>query len=128
MHFDLKKPCKSCPFRTNSLKGWLGKSRAKEIADALYKKDQTFSCHKTVDYNSSDWDDESGERIYFNREGEQHCVGALIMMEKKGYANQMGRIAERLGIYNRNNLVMTSPVFDNQNQFINHHTQTKKTR
>ena len=122
MHFDLKKPCSDCPFRTDSTVGWLGEKRAEEIIDALFKKDQTFSCHKTVDYENEDWDEETGERIYQNRAHEQHCAGAMILMEKTETANQMMRIAERLGIYDRHKLRMKEPVFDTAEQFVEHHT------
>lgn len=37
----VKKPCKDCPFREDSMEGWLGKARAKEIAEA-----QSFVCHR----------------------------------------------------------------------------------
>ena len=51
MDFKLTKPCGNCPFRYDSLKGWLGEERAEEISTALIDQDLTFSCHKT---NSSD--------------------------------------------------------------------------
>ncbi len=43
--FDRKKPCKTCPFRTdeNALR-YLGEERAKEIVDSLID-DCTFTCH-----------------------------------------------------------------------------------
>ena len=37
----LKKPCKDCPFRKTTLKGWLGEARMKEILGQ-----DTFVCHK----------------------------------------------------------------------------------
>lgn len=33
-----KTPCKDCPFRKDSLVGWLGEKRAKQIATDLYEK------------------------------------------------------------------------------------------
>lgn len=39
----VKKPCKDCPYRKDSLKGWLGKERMTE----LLKKD-SFVCHKNT--------------------------------------------------------------------------------
>lgn len=43
MSLHIKKPCKDCPFRLDSMKGWLGESRITEIIDA-----DTFACHKTL--------------------------------------------------------------------------------
>jgi hypothetical protein len=41
---NVKKPCANCPFRKDSLKGWLGKERMTEILDA-----DSFVCHKKTD-------------------------------------------------------------------------------
>jgi len=41
----VKKPCKDCPFRKDSLKGWLGKDRMTDIL-----KDDSFVCHKNNDH------------------------------------------------------------------------------
>lgn len=38
---NIKKPCKDCPFRKDSLKGWLGKERMTEILNT-----DSFVCHK----------------------------------------------------------------------------------
>jgi len=38
-----KTPCKNCPFKKDTLKGWLGK-RINEILDA-----ESFVCHKNTD-------------------------------------------------------------------------------
>lgn len=37
----VKKPCADCPFRKDTLKGWLGEKRVSEILDR-----DTFVCHK----------------------------------------------------------------------------------
>lgn len=102
MNFNLKRPCKECPFRSD-IRPYLRKSRVREILDALFKQDQTFACHKTLDF------DEEGESLITSKS--QHCAGALILMEKNGRANQMMRIAERLGLYDRKKLDMSAPVF-----------------
>lgn len=118
----MTKPCKNCPFRTDSLEGWLGNNRASEISNSLTVEDKTFPCHKTVDYDSQD-DDEAFSGVLTNET--QHCAGALIMLEKMNKPNQMMRIAERLGLYNRTKLKMDSPIFNNSKQFIIHHSKTK---
>lgn len=39
-----KKPCKDCPFRKDTLKGWLGRERMTAILQA-----DRFVCHKKTD-------------------------------------------------------------------------------
>ena len=40
----VKKPCKDCPFRKDSLEGWLGSERMIGILDT-----DSFVCHKNTD-------------------------------------------------------------------------------
>ena len=39
----VKKPCKDCPFRKDTLKGWLGEERMKDILAS-----DSFVCHKNT--------------------------------------------------------------------------------
>jgi len=41
---NVKKPCKDCPFRKDSLKGWLGKERMQNILMS-----ESFVCHKKIE-------------------------------------------------------------------------------
>ena len=41
---NMKSPCKDCPFRKDSLQGWLGEERITEIVNA-----SSFVCHKKTD-------------------------------------------------------------------------------
>lgn len=111
MKFELLRPCQHCPFRTD-VKNFLHPGRRKEIAESITTFQQTFSCHKT---NLSD---DEGDTI--ETKDTQHCAGALIFLENLGLPNQMMRIAERLGMYDRFKLDMTSPVFSTIKKFINH--------
>lgn len=114
MNFNITTPCKNCPFRTDrpSQEGWLGEDRATEIMEAISDLQQSFPCHKTTEATL-------GERA--DPKNEQHCAGALIMLEKLERPNQMMRIAERLGFYNRHGLDMEAPVFDDPDDFISWH-------
>lgn len=102
MKFDLTKPCNKCPFRTD-LKPYIWASRAREICHSILGLQQSFACHKTTKF------DEDSETIY--HEKEQHCAGALIFLEHMERPNQMMRIMERIGMYDRSKLDMTSPVY-----------------
>lgn len=64
-----------------------------------------FPCHKTATLNE---DDEVSE--FVPNENSVHCAGALIFNEKRNEPNQMMRIAERLGMYDRTKLNMQAKV------------------
>ena len=65
----VKKPCKDCPFRKDSLKGWLGQDRIAEIL-----KQPSFVCHKN---------------------NELQCAGHMII---KGQDNNFVELASRMNI------------------------------
>lgn len=116
MKYDMKKPCPNCPFRSDRVFP-LHPERARSILDGIMSG-LTFSCHKTIDYDALE---ENGEEDVCDvhhtpSEGEQHCAGALILLEKMKRPNQMMRIAERLGMYDHTKLDMNSPVFDDDNE------------
>lgn len=95
MHYTMKTPCDSCPFRSD-FNFPLHAARAVQIVQALTREGKTFACHKTT----------HGRAVV-----EQHCAGALIMLERECAPNQMMRIAGRLGMYDRAGLDMDAPVF-----------------
>ncbi len=100
------------PFTTTCLKGW----RAEEIIESITTVDQTFACHQTIEHDDS----EDGDRTVTSNS--EHCAGALILLEKQQSPNQMMRISERLGMYDRFKLNMGSKVFDTFDEFIDHHS------
>ncbi|KZN20479.1 MULTISPECIES: DUF6283 family protein [Pseudomonas] len=65
----IKKPCRDCPFRKDTLKGWLGEERMTEILAA-----DSFVCHK---------------KTYMQ------CAGHMLINDA---ANGFVRLAGRLGI------------------------------
>ncbi|OFA09045.1 DUF6283 family protein [Duganella phyllosphaerae] len=62
-------PCRDCPFRKDTLQGWLGEDRAAEILEA-----DSFVCHKKTD---------------------MQCAGHML---EKGEQNAFVRLAARLRI------------------------------
>lgn len=102
--FDRKTPCKTCPFRTgpNGLRH-LGTERAEEIVGSVLQGGQTFTCH---------------DDISKPRSKRQHCVGVMLMLEKIDRPNQMMRVAERLGMYDRTKLVGADAVFDDFDEWV----------
>lgn len=109
MHFDMKAPCEKCPFRTD-VKPYLNRDRAQEIADSLFPGQQTFPCHETTQF------DDEGECVV--TEKEQHCAGAMIMLEAMNRPNQLMRISERLGGYDHRKLKKNAPVFRHTRAFV----------
>ncbi len=122
MNFTLRAPCPQCPFRTD-ITPYLHPERAKEIADMLTRQQGMFSCHKTVNYDDDDQEDVGN---HIPTATEEHCAGALIMLEHMNQPNQMMRISERLGFYDRRLLKMDAPVFTTAAAFVAAHKRRRK--
>lgn len=108
MKFDMVAPCPQCPFRSD-VEPYLRTARVQGICESLIDRDASFSCHKTTRH------DDEGEAIRTSEE--QHCAGALIMLERMKMPNQMMRIAYKRW-YDPTKLKMDSPVYDNTQQMI----------
>lgn len=65
----IKKPCRDCPFKKDTLRGWLGEERMTEILAA-----DSFVCHKKTD---------------------MQCAGHMLI---NGLENGFVRLASRLHI------------------------------
>lgn len=116
MRFDLRKPCKDCPFRTDRDFALLAERRL-EIGASL-ERGEWFPCHETTAE-----DDETLERRA--NSDSQHCAGVMIMLMKCGQPTQAMQLAERLGrmlgrvLFDPLRLQMDAPVFDSILQFVN---------
>lgn len=101
MKYTMTSPCEQCPFlATPNMKRGFTLQRLKEFAES------EFPCHQTA----SSVEDEDGFSEYRANDKSVHCAGALIFNEKRGYANQMMRICERLGVYDAGKLDMGAKV------------------
>jgi len=109
MNFNLKKPCKDCPFLIGR-NFPLNRERREEIAESLTRYQGSFPCHKTTQF-----DDDSD---LVNSDKTEHCAGAAIMLEKMQKPNQLMRWMERIGAYDHKALDMESDVFDSADDFI----------
>lgn len=92
----IKHPCKDCPFRKDSLPGWLGESRSKEISEC-----DSFVCHKTTGVGKE----------------KKQCAGFMLV---RGHNSTFLRLATSLG----HDLQLTGRelVFQTEKDFIKHHT------
>lgn len=113
MKYDLRKPCLGCPFRTD-VEPYLAAERAEEIIEAITRRQQTFACHKHTRFD----EDEEGESVNVPHSDDQHCAGALILLERMEMPNQMMRISERLGLYDRTKLHMDAPVYEDADEML----------
>lgn len=102
--YALRTPCAKCPFRSD-VEPYLAFERAQEIAVNL-RDSGVFHCHKTTDLDNQD--PESDEYVASGRE--QQCAGATILQEHDGQIGQMLRIAERIGVYDRERMDLDAPV------------------
>ena len=70
--------CRQCPFRKDSLPGYLGEYRPAEVFSNLWKG-QPFFCHTAIDYADPDWLEKA-----MSPGGGKLCVGGLA------FANAIG--------------------------------------
>lgn len=101
MRFDLKKPCKDCPFiKGNSFEQSLSRQRVSLILEDI-KDNKTFPCHK-------------------HQSPEQNCAGSALFVRKQGIPNSMLQIAERLGLGNPSKLSLRkeTELYETEKQMI----------
>ncbi len=112
MKFNLKRPCKDCPFLKSN--GYLRRTRAIEIAEVL-RNDASFSCHKTVDY-SVDSEHRSCEHDSF-------CAGALVVMDNEDnlFMNVLPRLGALLDDFRPEELRGHDDAFESLEAFIEGH-------
>lgn len=116
--FTLTEPCAHCPFRCDRTP-YLREDRAEEIAASITGGDW-FPCHQTVDYYDPD-DDNPDDLGVSTGWRARVCAGALIVLEREGADPQFTQIGERLGLYVREALNMSAPVFSSMAEWARAH-------
>ena len=83
MNYDLKKPCKNCPFgNTPERSIFATRERAADIEEQAYR--QGFPCHLSADH-VEDEDTQSGDSGgFYPGENTQYCAGAMLMYMHEG--------------------------------------------
>lgn len=113
MRYDLKKPCKNCPFRSDSTRiVFACRERAEEIEEQAYRRG--FPCHLSAELVEEDDAPLGVAPGYHPGENTQYCAGHIIMQ-----LNEEGDMPWP-GINNDEDLVqklagqmdMRSPVFE----------------
>lgn len=82
--FDMKRPCKTCPFRKGQGENFrLDAKRLKEITQSV-----AFQCHNTVDYEHFD------DPYLKQGQKPQQCAGLMTLLAREGIPNQIMRVAQ----------------------------------
>ena len=93
-------PCKACPFRRDSARGYLGNSTTVEsFFDPIWNEVHLQPCHKAVD-----WD--AGEKP---SETTPLCQGVVQMMKNAGKLPRIQRLAKSVKTAKRNDEVFNFP-------------------
>lgn len=92
--FDLKRPCKTCPFRVD--RGDTFGFSAKKLAEIIAAP--AFQCHSTVDY------EHYGHPRKQQGDKPQQCAGLMSLLHRADKPNQIMQVAERLGHFDPNRL------------------------
>ena len=114
MEFDLKTPCKNCPFRTDETRiTFACRERAEEIEEQAYR--WGFPCHLSAVHEEY----ADGEEGFVPGENTQHCIGAIIMYMKSGENCWPGidndeDLVEKLW----DQIDVDAPVFDGPDAFL----------
>lgn len=124
MRQTLSAPCAQCPFRSDR-PGFLSRTRVREIVESVYRQ-ESFPCHKTIDYGADDDGGEPAGRI--PRADEIQCAGAEIFhVRTRGGSSQMRRIVGRLGLPVAE-LDMGAPVFASERAMLAAQPDAKRVR
>lgn len=108
-----KKPCDDCPFRKNSLPGWLGPHSVEEFVQ-YYQMDYPYPCHKTLVEERDAGDLEL-------RDGEHICIGLVHTRNnscKRARDNQSSLRQEEIRLKGEKN-----ECFTHISQFVKHHEE-----
>lgn len=102
---DLKKPCAACPFKEDSLRGWLGGETVQSTLDFV-NREVDFACHKTR---------------HKKEENMSRCKGYLLFMKKQCKLPKYNKDLEKCVREIDYNEAQESNILSVPN-FIKHHT------
>lgn len=99
MKFDLKQPCKTCPFRLSEPSS---PGEQAMVWSGIFKADHSMTCHDTIIR------DAAGNAIPHAKE--QHCAGAMLVLEAQGRRNDAMQAAVASGDYRPEELQVTADL------------------
>jgi hypothetical protein len=107
MKINMKRPCNECPFRRNSLAGWLGPWDAEELLHFLGRGE--FPCHQGIHSEVQSIDELEG------------CAGAAIFLNNKVERSRHPRVEEHQDAVENVSQEVKDSVFRWGDEFREHH-------
>lgn len=104
-----KTPCEQCPFKIDSIPGYLGATTAEQFIESTYGEIH-MPCHTYIDYDDPDWE---AEQLPFA----SHCAGSLIHLKnscKQPIDIILREMIDQVSIDREN-------VISFKHNFLNHH-------
>jgi hypothetical protein len=133
MKYDLKKPCRQCPFRRACMPGWLGPDtgapldfiaplRGNEVMPGVWVGDVAdMACHVDMDrvVEKHDLDHGDSHQLAQYSAELQHCAGALHFL---GSIHKRPRDRAKCEAMDRVEIGTTEPMLTSIEEFENHHS------
>jgi hypothetical protein len=110
------KPCKECPFRRDSWRGWLGPWNVEDLLWALGR--EAFPCHKTI----------TGRFMAMDDPALVGCAGAAIFLNNKSERSRHPYTAAHQKAVAGIPAAEKAAIFTNGNEFREHHNVTRSGR
>ena len=120
--FDLKSPCVTCPFRKGQ--GSLFGLPLERLFGIFYAV--AFQCHKTVDYDEVDDEDECGRNGTGREHKSQQCAGLMAVLHRENQPNQIMQVAERFGHLDCSTLDPRQEAYASKDDAIRAHHEGKE--
>lgn len=120
MLFNLKTPCRNCPFRNDNTRiTFRGRERAEEIEESAYRNG--FPCHLSAEVNE---DPMTGAESFGPGETTQHCAGYILVQLHQGGGLAWPGIDndEKLADQLAERLDLDAPVFESVEEFLSANT------
>lgn len=102
-------PCAGCPWRTTSLRGYLGADDPVHFYWQSITVEGEMPCHEQVDYRDPDW-------VTTQLPGADYCAGMLIYYRNNLKWPRRPSVAEAVRLVRKSNAVFSWPW-----EFIRHH-------
>jgi len=91
--FDLKKPCKDCPFKVEHEADWIPEAISnEEMIQKIHDAEYSQGCHRFNDGISGESQEEP--------KNPQYCAGAILSMMKRGISNKILDEGKNCGKFN----------------------------
>jgi hypothetical protein len=110
----MNKLCKQCPFRKDSIAGWLGEASHQPEEFLATIENSPIACHMTVDWEEDD------RRIDEEIENAPACLGSLQFHKNSCKQPKDRQYANLVEVVDKN-----EEVFNWRHEFIKHHSETK---